>query len=179
MPHAFFSLLLILCSQLLAVAPEQTPIPRDRRPDFTPFQFMLGTWNCSILSTRRARAFSAQSTTALSADGYWLVTTTVTPPVPWNNIKITATDSVTYDPTRSLWIDLTIDDYGLYGVSTSRGWGDGKLVWEDVLFPTSHATSIHMPRVVHEATDRKMTTVQRFKEPSGQGFAVTTSCTKI
>jgi hypothetical protein len=155
-----------------------TPIPRDQRPDFRNFAFMAGTWNCSIASSRRPRSFSAQSTTKTSSDGYWLVTTTITPPVPWNNIRITAIDYVTYDPTRSLWIDLTMDDYGLYGVSTSHGWAGRTLVWQDVLFPTSHATAIHFPRIVSETTDKKTTTVQRFKEPSGQSFAVTTTCAK-
>ena len=159
-------------------AAQTTPIPRDRRPDFRPFRFMVGRWNCSVESSRRPRPFPATSTTEVTPDGYWLVTTMSTPPVPWNNIRITAKDYITYDPTRSLWVDLTMDDYGLYGVSTSKGWADGAIVWDDVMFPKSHATSMHLPRIERKNGDRSITSIQRFKEPSGAQFSVTTSCTK-
>ncbi len=157
---------------------EVSPIPRDKRPNFSAMLFMVGTWNCSVDSSRRPRPFSARSVTSISPDGYWMLTTTTTPAVPWNPISIVAHDSVTFDPTRSIWIDMTMDNYGIYGVSTSKGEVNGALIWEDQMFPTSHSTAVHLPRMVQQTDERTMVSTQRFREPSGQTFRVITTCKK-
>jgi hypothetical protein len=159
-------------------ASEATPIPRDVRPNFAAFSYMLGTWNCSVSSSRRARAFPAKVVTQLSKDGYWLVTVTTTPPVPWNPIQVVASDYVTYDNTRNVWVDMTWDNYGLYGVSVSRQQTPDRVVWDDELYPKSHATAKHFPRTVRRIDDRTMESTQRFAEPSGRSFSVDTVCKK-
>ncbi len=101
-------------------------------------------------------------------------TTTTTPPVPWNAIQIIAKDYVTYDPTRALWVDITLDNYGLYGVSTST---DG-FTWKDEFYPKSHATASHLRRVVQKLDDKTMVSTQHFIESPGKDFRVTTTCRK-
>jgi len=161
-----------------APAVERSPIPRDKKPDFGPLRYMLGTWSCSVNSSRRPHAFPAQAVTQISDDGYWIVTVTTTPPVSWNPVEVVARDYVTYDPTRKLWVDMTLDNYGLYGASISTQQTADRIVWKDEMYPKSHATAIHFPRIVQRVNDSTTVTTQRFGEPSGHSFVVTTTCRK-
>lgn len=158
---------------------ETTPIPRDRKPDFSSMNFLNGTWNCSVMSSRRPRAFGTTATTAVSPNGYWMTTRTVTGKVPWNPITITNQDYVTYDPSTSRWVDISMDDYGAYDISTSPGWNGKSIVWTDVAYPRSHATAVTYPRSVTKLSDRKTVSSARFKEPSGRLVTVKTVCTKV
>lgn len=160
----------------VAVKPETTPIPRDRKPDFSSLLFLNGTWNCSIASSRRPKPFHAVTTTSISPDGYWMVTRTVTEKVPWNPITITSEDHVTYDATRSLWIDIAMDDYGLYDLSTSPGPTGTSIVWTEVAYPQLHSAAVLYPRTMTKVSDRKTVTIAKFKERSGRIVSVTTTC---
>lgn len=173
----FVSAIVLAVSLASPSAPsvERSPIPRDHRPDFTPLRSMIGAWDCSVLSSRRPHAFPMHAVTSLSSDGYWLVTTATTPSVPWNRITIKSSDYVTYDFTRARWIDITMDDYGLYGFSTSH---DAR-TWNDTEYPTSHATARHLPRTLTISNDRTYSTIASFEEPNGQRFTVRTTCKKV
>ncbi len=171
-------LVLMIVAQSFAEADvpavERTPIPHDVKPLFTPLLKNLGSWNCSVLSSRRSVSFPATIVTWISRDGYWMITKTVTPPVAWNPIAITQFDYVTYDVSRRLWVDLTMDNYGLYGFSTSS---DG-LTWNDLQYPTSHATAVHFPRIVKYPDANRMVTITAFAEPTQRAFTVMTTCVK-
>jgi len=168
----------ILALAVLLGAVESTPIPRDPKPDFSAMSFLLGTWNCTIDSARRPRPFSATETTSISTDGYWMVTRTVTPPVPWNPITITATEYVTYDATRRQWIDMLMDDYGAYDMSASPGWSGNSIVWTEVAYPQLHGASTNHPRTFTKISDTKTVAEQPFNEASGRLVSVKTTCTK-
>lgn len=157
---------------------ETTPIPRDRRPAFSSLRFLNGTWNCSIMSSRRPAPFRATQTTRISPDGYWMVTRTVTEKVPWNPITIVSEDHLTYDATRSRWIDISMDDYGLYDLSTSPGLSGNSIVWTEVAYPQLHSAAVLYPRTMAKLSDRKTVTTAHFKERSGHVVTVTTTCTK-
>jgi hypothetical protein len=45
-------------------AVEGTPVPTPPKPDFSSMKFLIGTWTCSDLSSRRpAEVFSSDETT--------------------------------------------------------------------------------------------------------------------
>jgi hypothetical protein len=161
-----------------AAGVEQTPIPRDPKPNFSSMQFLLGRWNCMVDSARRPRPFRTVQTTSIDPSGYWMVTRTVTGKVPWNPITITAMDYVTYDVTTSRWIDISMDDYGDYDLSSSPGWIGNSMVWTDVAYPKLHGAATNRPRTFTKVSDAKTVLSAPFAEASGRLVAVTTTCTK-
>jgi hypothetical protein len=168
----------LIVAFLTLLGVEATPIPRDVRPDFSAMTFALGTWHCVVDSSRRPRPFSTTATTALSRDGYWMVTRTLTGKVPWNPIAITNTDYVTYDRTTSRWVDISMDDYGAYDVSASPGWSGNTLVWTELVYQKLHGlTSSHL-RTLTKLSDSKTIVDQSYAEASGKAVTVETTCTK-
>jgi hypothetical protein len=159
-----------------AAGVQPTPIPRDPRPDFSQFQFLVGNWNCTIDSSRRPRPFPTTVRTSIDSNGYWLLMKTTTGKVPWNPIAIATTDSLTYDATTSRWIDISMDDYGAYDVSASPGWSGNALVWSELATQKLHGLTSTSPRTMTKVTDDKTTTDQAFVETSGRRVTVNTTC---
>lgn len=170
---------LLLAALALLGATEATPIPLDPRPDFSSMQYQVGNWNCMVDSSRRPRPFQQSATTSMSPDGYWLVTLTVTPPVPWNAATVTNTDYVTYDPTTSQWIDISMDDHGAYDGSTSAGWTGNSIVWTEKMYQKLHGLTSAHQRTFTKVNDTKTVVQQVFAEASGKRVTVTTTCTKV
>ena len=168
----------ILAAAALLGVVEGTPIPRDPKPDFSAMSFLVGTWNCSVDSARRPRPFPTTVTTSMSPDGHWLVTRTVTPPVPWNPITITATDYITYDATRRQWIDMLMDDYGAYDMSASPGWSGNTMMWTEIAYPKLHGAAMNHPRTLTKVSDTRTVSEQPFNEASGRLISVKTTCAK-
>ena len=142
-------------------------------------RFLAGTWSRSVKSSRRPAAFHETVSTSFSSDGYWMLTRTVTEKVPWNPIEITRDDRITYDPTTVRWIDLGTDDYGLYDVSTSRGWNGNSITWADLVYPKSHAVKANNPLVFRKLSDRKTESITSLVEPSGRVVSVVTRCSRV
>jgi hypothetical protein len=173
-------MLSILLSLLLAdgARVEATPIPRDQKPNFSSMQFLLGSWECSVKSARRPRPFATHETISISADGYWLVTRTVTDPVPWNNIRITNIEYMTYDTTTQRWIDMGMDDHGAYDVSASPGWSGDAMRFDEIAYPKFHGVASNEPRVLRKVNDSKTEEETALVETNGGRVEVTTTCTK-
>lgn len=164
----------------LGAAPrvEHTAIPRDPKPNFASMNVFLGAWSCEVASSRRPRPFATHVVTSISPDGYWMVTRTITDKVPWNPITITNTDYVTYDATRGLWIDLSLDNYGAYDVSSSPGWSGSAMLWTEIAYPKLHGAATNNPRLVTKRSDARIESDTSFSESSGQHVSVKTTCSK-
>ena len=158
---------------------EATPIPLDLKPDFSSMTYAVGTWNCVVDSSRRPRPFATTATTAISPDGYWLVTKTITGKVPWNPIAIANTEYVTYDRTTSRWLDISMDDFGAYDVSASPGWNGDTLVWTELVYQKLHGLNSSHLRTLTKVSDTKTVVDQAFAEASGKRVTVKTTCTKV
>jgi hypothetical protein len=172
------SIVFVLSLTLLG-AVEASPIPRDRKPDFSALNFQVGTWNCAVDSSRRPRPFATTVTTTISPDGYWLITTTITGKVPWNPIAIANKDYVTYDRTTSRWIDISMDDHGAYDISASPGWTGNKMVWTELVYQRLHGLASTHQRTLTKVSDAKTMLYQAFAEASGKRVTVKTTCTKV
>ena len=106
-------------AQTTSTAP--TPMALPAKPDFGPAKDLIGTWSCSLKSSRRPTAAKWTQVNALSPDGYWLVEKSDQAPTSWYPHTIHSTDYVTYDTDQKHWVDLEVDDGGGYDVSTSMG----------------------------------------------------------
>lgn len=168
----------LLLSVPAAAQVESTPIPTLPKPDFSGMSFLVGTWTCSTMSSRRAAAFNSTVTTTMSQDGYWLVNQTVTGPISWAPAKTTAIDRITYDPSTNKWVDVLTDDQGGYDLSTSSGWQGNSIVWNDVAYPKTNATATNNPTTFTKVDDKTTTATSTFKEPGGRVVTVKTTCKK-
>jgi hypothetical protein len=171
-------LLAIVCVLTLVAQVEHTPIPRDPKPDWAPMSFLIGSWTCSVASSRRPQSFAQHVTTTISPDGYWLVTRTITDKVPWNPITITNTDYITYDKTTQRWIDMSMDDYGAYDVSSSPGWTGQNITWTEIAYPRLHGAATNDPRIFKKLDDTHTETDTSFTETAGQRVTIKTTCAK-
>jgi len=157
---------------------ETTPVPTIAKPDFSKMSFLTGTWNCSILSSRRPGPYRTTSVASISGDGYWILTRTTVHRASWIPRSFTSEDRMTYDPSTSRWIDMTYDDQGGYDLSTSPGWTGNSIVWTDLAYPRTNATAMNNPTTMTKVSDTKTTSSTSFKEPSGRLVTVKTTCTK-
>ncbi len=157
---------------------ESTPVPTSPKPNFSKMMFMTGNWTCSIMSSRRPGPYTTTSTTAISPDGYWMVTQTTIHKASWIPTEFTSEDRMTYDASTSRWVDLSYDGGGGYDLSTSQGWNGNAIVWTDMAYPKTNATAMNNPTTVTKVSVTKTTAVNTFKEPSGRVVTVHTTCTK-
>lgn len=169
--------LLLSCGAVLAQV-ESTPVPQTAKPDFSKMSFLMGTWNCSVKSSRRPSAYRTTATTTMSSDGYWMLTSTTVHKASWITQELRTQDRMTYDPSTSRWVDISYDDGGGYNVSTSPGWSGNKIVWTDKVITQVNATASTNPTTITKNSDTKTTATTSFKEPSGRVVSVLTTCTK-
>ena len=181
--------LLIMASALLAVAipshafaqVESTPIPNPGKPNFSSMQYMVGTWNCSIKSSRRPAAYTTTVTYTMDPTGRWIDQTSVTKPMKWfaSQANLVAYDKITYDATTNRWVDVNYDKQGGYGLSFASGWNGDKIVWHDVSFAPTTDIKSQTDTTVTKASDTKMTSSSSFTEAkTGRVVSVTGVCTK-
>ena len=118
------SALMVFCAVTMAQGAqvESTPVPTNAKPDFSKMSFLTGTWNCSVLSSRRPGPYRTTSVTTMSTDGYWLMTHTTVHKASWILRAFSGDTRTTYDPSTSKWIQISYDDQGGYDLSTSPGW---------------------------------------------------------
>ena len=160
---------------------ESTPIPSPGKPNFSSMQYMVGTWNCSIKSSRRPAAYTTTVTYTMDPTGMWIDQTSVTKPMKWfpSQANLVAYDKITYDSTTHRWVDVNYDKQGGYGLSFASGWNGDKIVWHDVSFAPSPDIKSQTDTSVTKASDMKMTSTSSFTEAkTGRVVSVTGVCTK-
>lgn len=178
--------LLFAGAALIALAParlpaqvEATPIPSPAKPNFTAFRFLIGTWTCSTLSSRRPAAFRTVVTYRFDPTGYWLDERSTTGPLSWMKSVLTILDRITYDPATNRWIDVMSGDQGAYGLSVSSGWRATQIAWHDLSFAPSPDVSSQTDTTMRKTSDTKTSSVSGFTEAkTGRRVTVTTTCTK-
>lgn len=178
---ALFALILLSSAAAAAAQSpqvESTPIPTPPKPDFAPMMFMTGTWNCSVMSSRRPGPYQVTSTASVDPTGYWLVTRSVAHKASWFPADLVSEDRMTYDPSTSRWIDISTDNGGGYNVSTSPGWQGNQIVWTDAVITKSNNTASTSPTTMTKDSGSRTTSVSSFTEPGGRVVNVRTTCTK-
>jgi hypothetical protein len=171
--------LAVLCSVAAgAQTVQSTPVPQNAKPDFSTMQFLVGTWNCSVLSARRPGPYTTTTVYTMDPTGYWILGKTTVHKAAWIPQEFTSDDRMTYDPTTSQWVDISYDDGGGYDVSTAGNWTGNTMVWHDVVYPKANNTATNGDTTLTKVSDTKQTSTMDFTEPGGRTVNVKTTCTK-
>ena len=169
----------ILLLTLVAQAQiETTPIPLPPKPNFSPMQFYVGTWNCVSTNTRRPNSFTDTVTYQMDSSGYWMNAKDVFHATSWAPQPSVTITKTTYDPSTSRWVSISTDDQGGYDMSTSSGWKGNTIVWHDQAYPKTNNVSSNGDTTVTKVSSSKTTAAGTFTEPSGRVIKAKTTCTK-
>jgi hypothetical protein len=123
-----------LCATGMASAQQATPVP-DVKPDFSSFQFMLGTWNCKTLKNDMGRGAGRTETDvySMSLDGHYIKNKSTSKA--FDAARTRTLDSegwMSWDKAKKHWYSFGISNFGGFGMSTTPGWVGNKIVWTDV-----------------------------------------------
>jgi len=181
-----FALALFACVTTLFVGTaaiaqvESTPIPRPAKPDFSSMQFLIGTWNCVETNTRRATGYGSTLTYTMDSSGYWINEKTLLHATSWDRYPSVAIDKTTYDAANSRWVDVTTDDEGNYGMSTSSGWNGNTIVWHPVSLTSVSSGNVVSGgnTTVTKVSGSKYTYTGSFKESGGRTVTLKGTCNK-
>jgi hypothetical protein len=153
---------------------EGTPIPTAPKPDWSPVNYLIGTWNCSDVSSRRPGPFQITTTYAMDPTGYWLIKTETIHKASWIPREVTNVSRVTYDNNAKRWVRILTGDNGAYAVSTSPD----RSVFTYVLQNDAPDVASYKPEVYTKESDTKRTMKTSFTEKSGRVVNVTETCNK-
>ena len=153
---------------------EGTPVPTAPKPDFGAVQYLIGTWNCSDLSSRRPGPFQITTTYAMDPTGYWLIKTEKIHKASWIPQEFTNESRITYDNVAKRWVRVMTGDNGAYAVSTSPD----RTAFTYVIQSEAPDIASYAPEVYTKVSDTKRTMKTSFTEKSGRVVNVTETCTK-
>jgi hypothetical protein len=159
---------------------ETTPIPLPPKPDFSSMQFLVGTWNCTETNTRRSTGYGSTLTYALGPSGYWMNLKTLAHATAWDRHPTPAADKYTYDAPNSRWVDVSTDDEGNYGISTSSGWKNSVIVWHPISLASVSSGNVVSSgdTTTTKVSASKYTYTGSFKERGGRTVTLKGTCNK-
>ena len=153
-----------------------TPVP-DVRPDLSPMAMFLGTWSCKALKSTNSRVVGHVFTasTAMAFDGRWMQTDQTTPPFDqYRTRDFVLKTWLTYDTVTKMWVGMTVDNLGGYGLTTSPGWTGNTLVTSDKLISNGGSLGVD---TVTKLNDNHYHDLYEVKTPKGNQFTES-DCTK-
>lgn len=114
-------------SAVLAAQP--TPVP-NAKPDFSSMSFLLGTWHCVQTVPNRPGKRTETDTYTMAYDGWQMQDHSVAPPFDRYRTRTIVGDTfTTWDPMLKIWVVQNVDNFGGYGLSSSKGWKGNKMTW--------------------------------------------------
>ena len=170
-------LLALSSAAVHAQTAQPTPIPTNKKPNFAPFMYRVGTWSCANKQSNRPTSFPFTTTWSLDPSGYWLVGKTTTKGASWYPHSDTGTGMIGYDFDAKRWIEVYTDTQGNYDFSVSKGWVGNKIVWHSLAFvPTADASSTTDETLVKVSSTK--TKVTSGFTAHGKAYTDVTLCTK-
>lgn len=164
----------------LAAAPnvEGTPVPTNPKPDFSSMKFLIGTWTCSDVSSRRPGPFTVTETYSMEPTGYWMDRKTVTHKATWIPREFTADTKYTWDNYAKRWVRVTMGDAGAYSLATAPMPENNKKTYTYVIQTKAPDIASYAPEVYSRVSDTKKTMTTSFTETNGRVVNVTETCNK-
>lgn len=162
------------CVALAQSAP--TPVP-DVKPDLSPMAMFMGTWSCRVSKSPdgRTTGHTFATNTVMALDGRWLETDQTTPPFDqYRTRDFVLKTWLTYDPVMKMWVGLTVDNLGGYGVTMSAGWTGNTLITNDKLSANGQPLGVD---TVLKLSDTHYKDVYEVKTPKGTQ-TTESDCTK-
>jgi hypothetical protein len=151
--------------------PAPTPVPMNH-VDFSSMSFGMGTWNCTTMVRGKQRPET--DVTTMSPDGMWMVTQGTAPPFDqYRNFTVKSTSYMTYDPSIKRWVNVGMDNTGLYFISSSPGWQGNTITWTSKGLDGTSVTDVGTKNSDTQTTDNLSIT-----DPSGKTTTSTINCTK-
>jgi hypothetical protein len=177
---AALALVLMASTTALAAAPkiEGTPVPLRPKPDFSSMKFLIGTWECTDLSSRRPGPFNITEVYSMDPSGYWIVRDTTTHKASWIPREFHAESKYTYDAVAKRWIRVTTNDQGAYSVATAPMPVGNKKTYTYVIQTKALDVASYAPEVYTKESDTKKTMMTSFTETNGRVVNVKETCTK-
>lgn len=161
-----------------APAIEGTPVPARPKPDFSSMQFLVGTWTCSNLSSRRPGPFTTTEVYSMDPGGYWMLRADTTQKASWIPAEQHGQTKYTWDAVAKVWVRISAGDNGGYSVATAP-MPTGKMKTYTYVIQTKAADiASYAPEVYSKVSDTKKTMTTSFTETNGTVVNVKQTCTK-
>ncbi len=157
---------------------EGTPVPMAPKPDMSGLNFLIGTWQCSDLSSRRPGPFSVTQVFSMDPSGYWIVRDNTTHKASWIPRDFHSQAKITYDAQAKRWVMITTSDTGGYSVETAPMATGMKKTWTYAIQTKAPDITSYAPLVYVKVSDTKKTMTTSFTETSGRVINVKETCTK-
>lgn len=157
---------------------EGTPVPMAPKPDLSGLNFLIGTWQCSDLSSRRPGPFSVTQVFSMDPSGYWIVRDNTTHKASWIPRESHSQAKITYDAQAKRWVMITTSDTGGYSVETAPMATGMKKTWTYAIQTKAPDVASYAPLVYVKVSDTKKTMTTSFTETSGRVVNVKETCTK-
>ena len=157
---------------------EGTPVPTPPKPDFSSMQFLIGTWTCTDMSSRRPGPFTTTQTYTMDPSGYWIVREDVIHKASWIPQEVRSTTKYTWDAGAKAWVRITTGQFGGYSVATAPMPQGQQKTYTYVAQTKTPDIASYAPEVYTAVSPTKKTMTTSFTETSGRVVNVTETCTK-
>ena len=176
------SLLIALCGAPGAFAAtakiEGTPVPTQPKPDFSGMKFLIGTWECTDLSSRRPGPFTITEVFSMDPTGYWMIRESTIHRASWIPSERHTESKYTWDAAAKRWVRITTGDQGAYSVETAPMPTGNKKIFTYVIQQKAPDIASYAPLVATKVSDTKKTMTTSFTETNGRVVTVKETCTK-
>lgn len=157
---------------------EGTPVPTPPKPNLSSMKFLIGTWRCSDLSSRRPGPFITTQVYSMDPSGYWIVRDDTIHKASWIPREFQSQTKYTYDAAAKRWIRITIGDQGGYAVATAPMPVNNKKTYTYVVQTKATDIASYAPEAYVKENARKKTMTTSFTETNGRIVTVKETCTK-
>jgi hypothetical protein len=157
---------------------EGTPVPTTPKPNFSSMQFLIGTWTCTDLSSRRPGPFTTTQVYAMDSTGYWLIRNDTIHKASWIPREFHSQTKYTYDDAAKVWVRITTGDQGGYAVATAPMAMAGKKTYTYIIQTKAPDIASYAPEVYVQNSDTKKSMTTSFTETGGRVISVKETCTK-
>ncbi|HYL27405.1 MAG TPA: hypothetical protein VEW74_06180 [Candidatus Nitrosotalea sp.] len=183
-PTRFLSVLALLVmtagAAAFAATPkvEGTPVPTAPKPDFSSMQFLVGTWNCVDLSSRRPGPFNTTEVYSMDPTGYWMLRESTIHKASWIPRDFKSETKYTWDSVAKEWVRIMTGDQGGYSVATAPAPSGNKKTYTYVIQTKARDVATYAPEVFTKVSDNKKMMTTSFTETGGRVVNVKETCTK-
>ena len=157
---------------------EGTPVPTQPKPDLSSMKFLIGTWTCSDLSSRRPGPFTTTEVYSMDPTGYWIVRDDTIHKASWIPGEFHSQSKYTYDARAKRWVRITTGAQGGYSVATAPTPVGNKKTYTYVIQTKAPDIASYAPEVYTKQSDTKKSMTTSFTENNGRVVNVKETCTK-
>lgn len=157
---------------------EGTPAPAQPKPNFSSMSFLIGTWTCTDMSSRRPGPFTTTEVYSMDSSGYWMIRESTVHKASWIPRDFHSETKYTYDSGAKHWVRIVTGDTGGYSVSIAPMPGASTKTYTYVIQTKAPDIASYAPEVFTKVSNTKKTMTTSFTENGGRVVNVKETCTK-